>query len=121
MKNIVLLLFLCVSASAFPSCEKLGFESLLKSDSKSIVSTKWKHVEFNTDLGTVQSTLSFSSSTFSLFIIQSAGTNQLYSGNYEYSKGAGTLYLDGDKAYVTVSGNFLTLSWGGINIQFTKE
>lgn len=110
---------MCVCA--LPSCEELGLDELFETESNSIAGTKWQHIEYNTAAGTVHSTLSFSSSTFSISIKQSAGTNQSYSGKYEYSGGSGTLYLDGDRAYITVHGNDLTLSWAGVRLQFTKE
>lgn len=109
---------MCVGALS--SCEELGID---KSDSQadSIAGTKWQHMEYNTAAGDVHSTLSFSSSTFSLSVNQSRGTNQSYSGKYEYKNGSGTLYLDGDPAYISVSGNYLTLSWAGTRIEFTKK
>lgn len=110
---LVTLIGLC----ALLSCDGLGLDSLF---SNSISGTKWQHIEFNTAAGTVHSTLSFSSSTFSLTIKQSAGTDQSYSGKYEYSGKSGTLYMDGDPAYFTVSGNYLTFLYGGIQLEFTK-
>lgn len=90
-------------------------------ESSSLSGTQWQHIEYNTPAGTVHSTLSFSSSTFSLSIKQSKGTNQSYSGKYEYSGGSGTLYIDGDPAYISVSGYDLTLSWTGVRLDFTKK
>lgn len=111
-----LLLFTCVFALI--SCEELGFGD---DGSDSLSGTSWQHIEYNTAAGTVHTTLSFSSSTFTMTIKQSQGTNQTYKGKYEYSKGSGTLYIDGDPAYVTVNGHDLTLSWGGVRIAFTKK
>lgn len=122
MKRIIsYLLFSLMCVCAFPSCDGLDFDSLFETESDSISGTSWQHIEYNTAAGTVHSTLSFTSSTFSLKINQSAGTNQSYSGKYEYSGGSGTLYLDGDPAYITVSGNDLTLKWGGVRLDFTKK
>lgn len=115
MKKIIHLLLLFVCVCALSSCEKL-----FNNEMNSIAGTKWQHIEYNTPAGTVQTTLSFSSSTFSMKVNQSMGTNQSFSGKYEYDHGKGTLYLNGDPAYISVSGNDLTLSWGGTRIQFTK-
>lgn len=104
-----------MGAVALVSCEEL-----FDSEKDSIAGTKWQHIEYNTAAGTVQTTLSFSSSTFTMSVKQSMGTNQSYSGKYEYSGGSGTLYLDGDPAYISVSGNDLTLKWGGVRLLFTK-
>ena len=121
MKRILTLIFLLICVCTLPSCEELGLDDPFETQTDSISGTKWQHIEYNTAAGTVQSTLSFSSSTFSLSIKQSAGTNQSYSGTYEYGGGSGTLYMNGDPAYISVSGNYLTLSWAGIRIEFTKQ
>lgn len=121
MKRFLCLLVLVLCASATPSCEGLDLDSLFETESDSIAGTKWQHIEYDTPIGTVQSTLSFSSSTFSLSVKQSRGTNQSYSGRYEYSGGTGTLYLDGEPAYISVSGYELTLSWAGTRLLFTKK
>ena len=75
-------MLICVCA--LPSCEELGLDELFQTESSSLSGTQWQHIEYNTPAGTVHSTLSFSSSTFSLSIKQSKGTNQSYSGKYEY-------------------------------------
>lgn len=112
-------MLICVCA--LPSCEELGLDELFQTESSSLSGTQWQHIEYNTPAGTVHSTLSFSSSTFSLSIKQSKGTNKSYSGKYEYSGGSGTLYIDGDPAYISVSGYDLTLSWAGVRLDFTKK
>ena len=121
MKKIIpfFILFMCVCS--IPSCEELGLDELFQTELASLSGTQWQHIEYNTPAGTVQSTLSFSSSTFTLTIKQSMGTNQSYSGTYEYRGGSGTAYLDGDPAYISVSGNYLTLSYGGTRTEFTKK
>lgn len=110
----VLILIACVTSLS--SCE-----GLFEKETDSLSGTKWQHIEYNTPAGTVHSTLSFMSSTFSLSIIQSQGKNQSYNGKYEYKGGSGTLYIDGDTAYISVSGHNLTLSWGGVRLDFTKK
>lgn len=121
MKRFLRLLVLVLCVSATPSCEGMDLDSLFETESDSIAGTKWQHIEYNTPAGTVHSTLSFSTSTFSLSVNQSNGTNQSYSGKYEYSRGTGTLYLDGDPAYISVTGHDLTLSWAGTQLLFTKK
>lgn len=116
MKKIIHLLLLFVCVCALSSCEKL-----FNNEMNSIAGTKWQHIEYNTPAGTVQTTLSFSSSTFSMKVNQSVGTNQSFSGKYEYGGGSGTMYLDGDPAYFSVSGHDLTLSYGGVRLAFTKK
>lgn len=121
MKRVLRILLALVCVSALPSCDEFDFDELFKTESDSIAGTQWQHIEYNTAAGTVHTTLSFSSSTFTMSIIQSAGTNQTYSGRYEYSNGSGTLYMNGDPAYITVSGHDLSLSWAGVRLQFTKK
>lgn len=121
MKRIVPFLIMLICVCALPSCEELCLDELFQTESSSLSGTQWQHIEYNTPAGTVHSTLSFSSSTFSLSIKQSKGTNQSYSGKYEYSGGSGTLYIDGDPAYISVSGYDLTLSWTGVRLDFTKK
>ena len=121
MKRFIPFLVMLICVCALSSCEELGLDELFQTESVSLSGTQWQHIEYNTPAGTVHSTLSFSSSTFSLSIKQSKGTNQSYRGKYEYSGGSGTLYLDGDPAYITVSGHDLTLSWAGVRLDFTKK
>lgn len=119
MKRLVNLLVMLLCVCTLSSCEGIG--QLFQTESDSIAGTKWQHIEYNTPAGTVHSTLSFKSSTFSLSVIQSQGTNQSYSGTYEYSGGSGTLYMNGDPAYISVYGNNLTLLWAGVRLDFTKK
>lgn len=121
MRRIIFCIALLICVGSLSSCEELVLDELFEEETASLSGTKWQHAEYNTSAGTVYSTLSFSSSSFSLTIKQSAGTNQSYSGQYEYSNGSGTLYIDGDPAYVSVSGIYLTLSWGGYRFEFTKQ
>lgn len=121
MKNTIRIFIMVMCICTLSSCDGFDLESLFETESNSLSGTKWQHIEYNTPAGTVHSTLSFSSSTFSLSIKQSAGTDQSYGGKYEYSGGSGTLYLDGDPAYISVSGHDLTLSWAGVRIKFTKK
>lgn len=116
MKKLAHCLLFLMCVTSLSSCE-----GLFEKETDSLSGTKWQHIEYNTPAGTVHSTLSFSTSTFSLSINQSSGSNQSYNGKYEYKGGSGTLYLDGDPAYISVSGHNLTLSWGGVRLDFTKK
>lgn len=116
IKKLAHFLLFLVCVTSLSSCE-----GLFEMEADSLAGTKWQHIEYNTAAGTVHSTLSFMSSTFSLSIIQSQGKNQSFNGKYEYKGGSGTLNLDGDPAYISVSGYNLTLSWGGVRLDFTKK